>query len=82
VVDALSKRAHEMHMEANNMYISYLKDKIIEATISNQQYLQIKETLQQGNLQQIFKNYKLQEDRILMYKGKIYVPISILPYGI
>jgi hypothetical protein len=57
-----------------NMYMIDLKDRIIEATNSDQQYLQIKQTLQQGSLQQKNKNYELQEDGVLMYKGKICVP--------
>jgi hypothetical protein len=76
VVDALNKRAHEMHIAAISMYMTDLKDKIIEATNSDQQYLKIKETLQQGNLQQKFKYYELKEDGILMYRGKVYVSNS------
>jgi hypothetical protein len=34
--------------------MNYLKDQIIATTNSNQQYVKIKETLQQGNFQQIF----------------------------
>jgi hypothetical protein len=45
VVDALRRRAREMHMESIGLYKSYLNDKIIDVAISDQQYLQIKETL-------------------------------------
>jgi hypothetical protein len=34
--------------------------------------LKIKETLQEGNLQQQFKYYELQEDGIIMYKNNVY----------
>jgi hypothetical protein len=44
-----------------------LKYKILEEANSDQHYLQIKENLQQGNLQQEFKNYELKEDGILLY---------------
>jgi hypothetical protein len=70
VADALNRRAHEMHIAAINMYRNDLKDKIIATTNSYQCYLEIKETLQQGNLQQKFKYYELQEDEILTYRGK------------
>jgi hypothetical protein len=50
VVDAHNKRAHEMHIATISMYISNLKDKIIEATNSDQHCLETKEMLQQGNL--------------------------------
>jgi hypothetical protein len=71
-----ARRAHEMHISTINMFNTDLKDKILEAANSDQQYLKIKETLQQGNLQQKFNYYELKEDGILMYKGKIYVPNS------
>jgi hypothetical protein len=45
VVDALRRREHEMHIASISMYRNDLKDKIIAATNSNQQYLKIKETL-------------------------------------
>jgi hypothetical protein len=45
VVDALSRRAHEMHIAAISMYRTDLKDKIMEATNSYQHYLKIKETI-------------------------------------
>jgi hypothetical protein len=77
VVDALSIRAHEMHISAINMYMIDLKDKILEASNSDKHYLQIKENLQQSNLQQNFKNYELKEDGILLYKGKVYVSNSM-----
>jgi hypothetical protein len=48
VVDVLSKRVHEVHVAAINMYMIDLKDKIIVATNSNQSYFSIKENLQQG----------------------------------
>jgi hypothetical protein len=76
VVDALNRRAHEVHIAAINMYRTYLKDKIIATTNSDQHYVKIKETLQQGNFQQKFNYYELKEDGILMYKGKVYVSNS------
>jgi hypothetical protein len=54
VVDALSRRVHEMHIATISMYVTNLKDKIIVVTNSDQHYLELKETLQQGNLQQKF----------------------------
>ena len=53
-----------------------MKDKNIVAVNSHQHYLEIKETLHQGNLQQKFNYYELKEDGILMYKGKVYVSNS------
>jgi hypothetical protein len=47
VSGALSRRDHEVHVSTINMYRKYFKDKILEATNSDQLYLQIKENLQQ-----------------------------------
>jgi hypothetical protein len=76
VANALIRRAHEKHIVAISMYMTNLKDKIIAATNSDQRYLKIKETLQQGNFQQKFNYCQLKEDGILMYKNKVYVPNS------
>jgi hypothetical protein len=54
VVDAPNIRAREVHASTINMYTTHLKDKILEATNSNQHHLQIKENLHQSNLQQKF----------------------------
>jgi hypothetical protein len=73
VVDALSRRAHKMHISTINMFNTDLKNIILEATYSYKQYLKIKEALQQDNLQQKIIYYELKDDGILMYKGKIHV---------
>jgi hypothetical protein len=49
LVDALSRRALEVHIAAISMYRTDLKDKFVAAKNSYQNYLKIKETLQQGN---------------------------------
>jgi hypothetical protein len=76
VVDALSGRVHELHATSISMYQSYLKDKIIEVAKSNFQYKELVEKLQQGILQQKIKDYKIENDEILIYRGIIYVPNS------
>jgi hypothetical protein len=76
VVDALSKRAHEVHIAAIIMYTTDLKDKIIVAANSDHHYVKIKETLQQGNFHGKFDYYELKEDGNLMYKSKVYVSNS------
>jgi hypothetical protein len=49
LVDALSRREHEVHVVSINMYRNNLKDQIIIAANSDQHYLKIKEILQQDN---------------------------------
>ena len=51
VVDALSRRVHELHVIEISMYQSDLKHRIIEATKLDLQYKELVEKLQQGNLQ-------------------------------
>jgi hypothetical protein len=45
VIDALSRRAHEVHIATINMYMKFFKDRILEATNLYQHYLHIKENL-------------------------------------
>jgi hypothetical protein len=45
VVDALSRRSHEVHVLAIYTYKTYLKDKTLEVESSDQLYLQIKRKL-------------------------------------
>jgi hypothetical protein len=51
VVDALSKRVHLMHDTVVNMHQSDLKRIILDGLVTDQHYLQVKENLQQGNVQ-------------------------------
>jgi hypothetical protein len=74
VVDTLNRRVHEMHATTISMYKSDLSDKILEVSKSDQRYVDIKENLQQGKLQQKFEGYELKEDGILMYRHRVYVP--------
>jgi hypothetical protein len=76
VVDALSKGVHELHATAIIMYQSDLKDRILEAAKLYLQYKELVAKLQQGKLQQKIEEYKLDNDEILMYRGRIYVPNS------
>jgi hypothetical protein len=45
VVDALNRRAHEMHILSIGVFNTDLKDRILETANSDQQYLKIKEKL-------------------------------------
>jgi hypothetical protein len=74
VVDALSRRVHEMHATTIIMYQSNLKPRMIEAAKSDLQDKELVAILQQGILQQKIEEYKLVNDEILMYRGRIYVP--------
>jgi hypothetical protein len=71
VVDALSRRMHPMHTTIVNMHRLDLKSIILDGLVTDQHYLQVKEKLQQGDVQQ-----KIKEDGLLMHKSRIYVPSS------
>jgi hypothetical protein len=76
VADALSRRVHIMHATAVNMHQSDLKSRILDGLVTDQHYLQVRENLQQGDVQQKIKEYEIKEDKLLMHKNKIYVPSS------
>jgi hypothetical protein len=73
VVDALSRRVHTMHDTTISMHQSELKSIILDGLVTNQHYLQVKESLQQGEVQQKIKEYEIKEDGLLMHKIRIYV---------
>jgi hypothetical protein len=76
VVDALSRRVHLMHATVVSMHQSDLKRRILDDLVTDQHYLQVKESLQQGDVQQKIKEYEIKEDGLLMHKNRIYVPSS------
>jgi hypothetical protein len=50
VVDALSRRVHLMHATAVSIHQSNLKSKILDGLAIDQHYLQVKKSLQQGDV--------------------------------
>jgi hypothetical protein len=67
---------HELHATTIIMYQLDLKDRILEAAKLDLQYKELVAKLQQDNLQQKIEEYKPDNDKIIMYKGRIYVPNS------
>jgi hypothetical protein len=63
-----------MHATAVSMHQSNLKRRILDGLVTDQHYIQVKENLQQGDVQQKIKEYEIKEDRLLMHKNGIYVP--------
>jgi hypothetical protein len=74
VVDALSRRVHELHDTTIIMYQTNIKRKIMEATNADLQYKELVVMLQQGKMPQKVDNYKLGIDGILLCKNIIFVP--------
>jgi hypothetical protein len=74
VVDALSKKVHELHATAISMYINELKDIILEAANVDLQYKRLVAKLQQHEKPQTKESYTLGTDSLLLYKNRMYVP--------
>jgi hypothetical protein len=65
-----------MHATSFSMHQPDLKRRILDGLVTDQHYLQVKENLQQGDVEQKIKQYEIKEDGLLMYKNRIYVPSS------
>jgi hypothetical protein len=50
-----------MHSTTISLHDSYLKRIILDVSITNQHYLQVKESLHQENVQQKIKEYEIKE---------------------
>jgi hypothetical protein len=74
VVDALSRRVHELHATTIIMYETDIKDKILEAASVDLQYMELVAKLQQGKVLQGAEDYKFGVDATLWYKNRVYVP--------
>jgi hypothetical protein len=74
VVDALSRRVHEIHATTIRMYQINVKRKILEAANTDLQYKELIAKLQQGKTPQKMDIYNLGVDGILLHKNKNFVP--------
>jgi hypothetical protein len=74
VVDALSRKAHKLHAIAISMYITEIKDKILEAANVDLQYRGLVAKLQQCERPQTKESYTLGTDGLILYKNRVYVP--------
>ena len=74
VVDALSRKVHEMHVASLSFFQSDLRKQILNHVSRDELYEQVKDKLQQQSLEKRYEGYKLEEDGILTYKGRIYIP--------
>jgi hypothetical protein len=74
VVDALSRKVHELHATTISMYRAEIKDRILEATNDDLQYRSLVAKLQQRERPQTKESYTLGTDGLLLYKKRVYVP--------
>jgi hypothetical protein len=74
VVDALSRRVHELRATAISMYHTDVKRKILEAANTDLQYRELVAMQQQGKILQKMDIYKLGVDGILLHKNIFFLP--------
>jgi glyceraldehyde-3-phosphate dehydrogenase/erythrose-4-phosphate dehydrogenase len=65
-----------MYATTISMHSSYLQRRTLNVVVIKQHYLQVKEILQQENVQHKFKGYEMKEDGLLIHHNRIYVPSS------
>ena len=73
VLDALSRKVQEMHVASHSICQSDLRQQIVNHTARDELYEQVKDKLQQQGLEKRYEGYKLEEDGLLTFKGRIYI---------
>ena len=63
-----------MHVASLSIFQSYLRQQVVNHVAGDELYKQVKEKLQQQSLEKKYEGYKLEEDVLLTYKGRIYIP--------
>ena len=64
----------EMHVVSLSICQLDLRQQIVNHTAEDEMYVHIKDKLQQQSLEKRYEGYKLEEDGILTYKNRIYIP--------
>ena len=63
-----------MHVASLSICQPDLRQQIVNHVAGDDLYEQVKDKLQQQGLEKKYEGYKLEEDGILNYKGRIYIP--------
>ena len=63
-----------MHVASLSIFQSDLRQHIVSHITEDEMYVQVKDKLQQQSLEKKYEGYKLEEDGLLTYKGRIYIP--------
>ena len=64
----------EMHVESLSICQLDLRQQIVNCAAGDELYELVKDKLQQQSLEKRYEGYKLEEDGLLTYKGRIYIP--------
>jgi len=73
VAYALSNKVQEMHVASLSIFQPDLRQQIVNHTVGDELNEQVKDKLQNQRLEKRYEGYKLEEDGILTYKGRIYI---------
>ena len=63
-----------MHVASLSVCQSYLRQQIVNHVAEDELYVQVKNKLQQQSIEKKYEGYKLEEDGIITYKNRIYIP--------
>ena len=63
-----------MHVASLIFFQSDLRQQIVSHTSKDEMYVHVKDKLQQQGLEKRYEGYKFEEDGLLTYKGRIYIP--------
>ena len=74
VTDALSRKMQEVHVASLSICQSDLRQQIVNHVAGDELYEQVKDKLQQKILEKRYEGYKLEEDGLLTYKNRSYIP--------
>ena len=64
----------KVHVVSLSICQSNLRQQIVNHTVGDELYEQVKDKLQQQSIEKRYEGYKLEEDGLLTYKKKIYIP--------
>ena len=74
VADVLSRKVQEMHVASVSVCQSDLRQQIVNHVAEDELYVHIKDNLQHQSLEKRYEGYNLEEDGLLTYKSRIYIP--------
>ena len=63
-----------MHVASLSIFQSDLRLQIVNCIVVDELYKLVKDKLQQPSLEKRYEGFKLEEDGLLTYNGRIYIP--------
>ena len=63
-----------MHVASLSIFQSDLRQQIVSHAVEDELYEQVKDKLKQQGLEKRYEGYKFEEDGLLIYKNRFYIP--------